>query len=71
MQTRHQSGMQDIESEGLTRRAEMATPDNLYMQAALPQAQREEEMARTALLNQISGGVLGPSLARGERRIGG
>lgn len=70
LQEKHQAGLRGIESERMTRQAEMATPENLILQAALPQAQQEEEMARTALLSQITGGVLGPSLARGERRIG-
>lgn len=66
---RHQSGLRDIESERMTRQGEMASPENLILQASLPQAQQEEQMARTALLTQLSGGVIGPSLARGERRI--
>ncbi len=66
----HQSKLRGIESERMTRQAEMTTPENLILQASLPQAQQEEEMARSALLSQISGGVLGPTLARGERRIG-
>ena len=49
----------------------MITPENLYFQAAQPQAQAEESMARTALFQQLSGGVLGPSLAKGEYMIGG
>lgn len=68
---RHQAGLRGIESERITRQTQMATPENLILQAALPQAQQEEQMARTALLSQISGGVLGSTLARGERRIGG
>ena len=46
------------------------TPEDLYYQAALPAAQMEEKTARQALFAQISGGVLGPSLARGERILG-
>lgn len=54
----------EIESQ-----AAMATPENLYYQASLPSAQAEEEQARQALFAQISGGILGPQLARGERLI--
>lgn len=60
-----------IQREGLQQQAEMTTPENLYYQAALPQAKEEETMARSALLAQLSGGVIGPTLARGERLIGG
>jgi len=71
MQTRHESGLQDIQMENLRSQAEMLSPQNLYYQAALPQAQEEESMARNALLGQLSGGVLGPQLAKGEYMIGG
>jgi len=65
--------MQDIgiQRQGLRSRAEMITPQSLYSRAALPRAQEEETMARTALYQQLSGGVLGPSLAKGEYMIGG
>ena len=65
--------MQDIgvQRRGLRSRAEMITPQSLYAQAALPRAQEEETMARTALMQQLTGGVLGPSLAKGEMMIGG
>lgn len=69
MQSGHEMGMRGIQREGLERQSALATPENLFYQAALPQAQQEEQMARTALLTQLSGGVIGPSLARGERRI--
>jgi len=69
LRMRHEGGMRDIESERMTRQGEMASPENLILQASLPQAQEEEQMARSALLTQLSGGVIGPSLARGERRI--
>ena len=71
LQTGHETGMRGIQKEGMRRQADIATPENLYYQAALPQAQQEEEMARAAMLTQLMGGVLGPQLARGERRIGG
>jgi len=64
-------GERNVRREAIQSQASMATPENLYYQAALPQAQQEEEMARQALFSQISGGVLGPSLATGERLIGG
>uniref|UniRef100_A0A6M3J8J6 Uncharacterized protein n=1 Tax=viral metagenome TaxID=1070528 RepID=A0A6M3J8J6_9ZZZZ len=67
----HGRGMRGIQRAGLRSQAEMITPENLYYQAALPQAQEEEAMAHQALMQQISGGVLGPSLAKGEYRIGG
>ena len=64
--------MQDIgvERQGLRSKAEMITPQSLYSQAALPRAQEEESMARQALFTQLSGGVLGPQLAKGEYQIG-
>jgi len=64
--------MQDIgvQRQGLRSQAEMVTPQSLYSQAALPRAQQEESMARQALFQQLSGGVLGPSqLAKGEYMI--
>lgn len=71
MQTKHQTGMREIQREGLRSQAEMITPESLYFQAAQPQAEQEESMARQALFSQLSGGVLGPSLAKGEYMIGG
>ena len=71
LQTKHESGMRDIQREGLRSQAEMITPENIYMQAAQPAAQEEESMARMAFMQQLSGGVIGPSLAKGEYQIGG
>ena len=71
MQTGHEAGMRGIQKASLRSQAEMATPENLYYQAAQPAAQQEESMARQALFSQLSGGVLGPSLAKGEYMIGG
>lgn len=71
LQTGHETGMRGIQREGLRSQAEMVTPENLYFQAAQPAAQEEETMARTALFQQLSGGVLGPQLAKGEYQIGG
>jgi hypothetical protein len=72
LQTGHETGMRNIQRQGLRSQAELVTPENLYYQAAQPQAQEEESMARTALMQHfISGGVLGPQLARGEHLIGG
>jgi len=68
---RHESKMRDIQKESARQQVTSTTPESLYYQATLPQAQQEEEMARTALLTHLSGGVIGPSLARGERQIGG
>lgn len=71
LQTGHETGMRNIQREGLRSQAEMITPENLYFQAAQPAAQEEESMARQALYQQLSGGVLGPQLAKGEYQIGG
>lgn len=71
LETRNLSKEQGIQREGMQAQAGLATPENLYYQAAQPQAREEATMARYALMSQITGGVLGPSLARGERRIGG
>ena len=71
LQTTHETGMRGIQREGLRSQAEMVTPENLYFQAAQPAAQQEESMARQALFQQLSGGVLGPQLAKGEYMIGG
>ena len=71
LQTTHETGMRGIQREGLRSQAEMVTPENLYFQAAQPAAQEEESMARQALFSQLSGGVLGPQLAKGEYMIGG
>lgn len=70
LQTGHETGMRNIRRAGLRSQAEMVTPENLYFQAAQPQAQAEETMAQQALFQQLSGGVLGPSLAKGEYLIG-
>lgn len=69
LQTRNESKTRDIQIGGMREQASLMTPENIYYQASLPGAQQEEEMARQALFNQISGGVLGPSLAQGEVRI--
>lgn len=70
LQTGHETGMRNIQRAGLRSQAEMVTPENLYYQAAQPQAEAEETMARTALMTHLTGGVLGPSLAKGEYMIG-
>jgi hypothetical protein len=64
-------GERNVRQEALHQQREFATPENIYYQAALPRAQEEESMARQALFARLSGGVLGPSLASGERLIGG
>ena len=72
LQTHHETGMRDIQRASLREQAEMITPESLYFQAAQPPAQAEESMARQALFQHLSGGVLGPSqLAKGEYMIGG
>ncbi len=70
LQTTHETKMRGIQQEGLRSQGEMITPENLYFQAAQPTAQAEETQARTALFSQLSGGILGPSLAKGEYMIG-
>jgi hypothetical protein len=64
-------GNRRLRKQALRQQAADVTPERLYYEASLPQAQAEEDMARQALFAQLSGGVLGPSLARGERKIGG
>lgn len=71
LQTGHETGLRNIQREGLRSQAELVTPENLYYQAAQPAAQAEETQARQALFAQLSGGVLGPQLAKGEFSIGG
>lgn len=60
-----------LQQEAIQSQGRSVTPESLYYQAALPQAQLEESEARQSLMSHLSGGVLGPSLARGERLIGG
>ena len=71
LEARGESKERGVQREGMRAQAEMATPENLYYQAAQPRAEEEEAQARSALLSQISGGVLGPALPQGIRRIGG
>lgn len=71
LSSRHESKLRDIQMGAAGDQVNSTTPDDLYYQATLPQAKEEEDMARNALLTHLSGGVIGPTLARGERRIGG
>ena len=71
MESGHETGMRNLQQEGLRRQGELATPENLYYQAAQPQAHEEEAQARQALYTQMAGGVIGPQLAQGEFSIGG
>lgn len=71
IQMGHERGMRGIQREALASQAEMVTPESLYFQAAQPTAQREEAVAHQALMQQLMGGVTGPSLAKGEYMIGG
>lgn len=66
-----EAGERNVQREAIRAQGASMTPENLYYQAALPQAQEEEDMARQALFSHLSGGVIGPSLAKGERLIGG
>ncbi len=61
---------QAVQRGAIRGQAGLATPENLYYQAAFPQAQQEEAEARQALMTHLSGGVVGPSIATGERMIG-
>lgn len=67
----HDISMRNIQRKGIRSQTELMTPENLYYQAAQPQAAEEESMARQALFAQLGGGVLGPQLAQGEMLIGG
>lgn len=71
LQLPEEVGGRRLRRKALQQQADLASPENLYLQAALPQAQREEEMARQALFSELTGGVVGPSLATGETSIGG
>lgn len=42
-------------------------PAAYFYEAMLPAAQGQRQMAERALMSQLSGGVMGPALARGER----
>jgi len=64
-------GERNLRREGIQAQASMISPENMVAQAALPQAKEEESMARQALMSQLSGGVIGPQLTRGERLVGG
>ena len=64
-------GESRLQQEALQSQGRSTTPESLYYQAVLPQAQEEEAQARQGLMAHLSGGVLGPVLARGERLIGG
>jgi hypothetical protein len=66
-----EAGERNVQREAIRAQGASMTPENLYYQAALPQAQEEESQARQALFSQLSGGVIGPSLPRGYRVIGG
>ena len=61
-----------LQSDMIASQANTATSESFYTQAALGQAQSEEQSAYGAVLQGLSsGGVLGPSLAQGEYSIGG
>lgn len=64
-------GQESLSREAIASQTRATTPEDLYYQAALPSAQQEEASAREALLQHMSGGLIGPSLAKGERLIGG
>jgi len=64
-------GERNLRREGIQSQMAGVSAENMIAQAALPQAREEEAMARQALMAQLSGGVIGPQLTRGERLIGG
>ena len=53
LEARNQAKDRGVQREGMRTQAEMATPENLYYQAAQPRAEEEEAQARSALLSQI------------------
>jgi len=62
----------DLAKETMDLQAESMSPEALYYQNALPSAQNQEQQLAQAVLGRLaSGGVLGPSLAKGEYSIGG
>lgn len=61
----------DFAKEVARAQGEAVTPESIYQEAALPGATARANQARQALLTQLSGGIIGPSLAPGERMIGG
>jgi hypothetical protein len=70
LRTLDRSAELGIQRKAMRSQAELSSPENLYYQAAFPQAQQEEAEARQALMTHLSGGVIGPSIATGERLIG-
>jgi hypothetical protein len=71
LEARNRAADQGLQRENIEAQTAMTTPENLYYQAAQPRAEQEAAEARSALMQQITGGVLGPSLPTGVRRIGG
>jgi len=62
----------NLEEEIMQGQMEMITPESFYQQAMLPRLQQQEAGVKQAVLGRLaSGGVLGPSLAKGEYSIGG
>ena len=61
-----------IETAGLQAQGDAMTPESFYNRQMLPQAQEQERIMQALLMGKIAGGgVLGPSLAKGEYSIGG
>jgi hypothetical protein len=63
------SGDRRVQSAAIKSQELINSPENMLAKMALPQAQEEENFARQALYQHIAGGVLGPSLAKGEQAI--
>jgi hypothetical protein len=63
------AGDRKVQSAAIKSQELINSPENMLARMALPQAQEEENFARQALYQHIAGGVLGPSLAKGEQAI--
>jgi hypothetical protein len=63
------AGDRRVQSAAIKSQELINSPENMLAKMALPQAQEEENFARQALYQHIAGGVLGPSLAKGEQAI--
>ena len=63
------AGDRKVQSAAIKSQELINSPENILAKMALPQAQEEENFARQALYQHVAGGVLGPSLAKGEQAI--
>jgi len=67
----HQQRMMGLQTSALEEQAEAQTPESMYYQAMMPEADQESQLAQMLLLSQLGGGNQAPQLASGEERIGG